>query len=136
MQLNLTTDYAIRMMRVLYEEGNLLTAHELGKKIGVTQGYIHKLTQNLKKAGYIKMQRGKMGGILPSQRATNVSLLDIVKATEPSLKICKCLEGDGMCSADCQKKCPERKHFEKIQLKIEEALDKVTFDMLIANSSN
>ncbi len=132
MQMNLTTDYAIRLMRVLYEEGNLLTAGELGKKIGVTQGYIHKLTQNLKKAGYIEMQRGKMGGILPSQRATNVSLLDIVKATEPSLKLCKCLEGDGVCSADCKKKCPERKHFEKIQQKIEEALADVTFDSLIS----
>ena len=98
MQLNITTDYAIRIVYYLALHKENVTASELASVLKIPVSYISKITKKLKQAGIIKACEGIKGGYQIAKQPENISLRDVISCTESTMAISRCLEKEGGCS--------------------------------------
>lgn len=96
MQLNRQTDYALRALLFLAMQENLSTIDDIAVKFFIAREHLTKIISRLAKLDYIVAIRGKGGGLKLNPRTLTVSLAEIVRHFEPTLK-----------SIDCEKlACP------------------------------
>ena len=94
MQLNLTTDYAIRCILYLDGKKGPVPAKEICEFADVGKPYGYRVLHLLKEAGIVDMKMGANGGFNLLVPIDKVSLLEIMKTTEDTVKINKCLEDE------------------------------------------
>jgi Rrf2 family nitric oxide-sensitive transcriptional repressor len=94
MQLNVTTDYAIRAMVFLAEEKRLVTGVEIANKMNIPPAYLLSIMGALKKAGLISGKRGNVGGYALEKPLDEISLWDVMAVTEGTMQIAPSLEND------------------------------------------
>ena len=83
MQLNVTTDYAIRTVLYLAVKDELATANEIATAMGIPPSYVLKITRKLVAAGIIKRIVGAKGGFLLAKKQTEISLYEIINGWRP-----------------------------------------------------
>ena len=116
MRFQLATDYAIRILCYLHENGNRLsTATELSDNLGISYLYFMKVTGYLKHAGLLQSVQGCNGGYQLAKRADQISIYDVVQVIEGDIAINRCLGKDGFCSRGDKEACRVHKFFETIQ---------------------
>lgn len=64
MQLNITTDYAIRIVSYLAIRGELVNSETIASVMGIPRGYVLKITKKLVRAGIAARVIGAQGGFL------------------------------------------------------------------------
>lgn len=128
MQLNITTDYAIRIVRYLAIKAELTTVKEISEKMVIPENYINKIARKLKDAGIINTYNGAKGGYELKKHPNEITILDIVKVMEKTIKINRCLEGDEYCSRQSVEECSLHKHFSIIQSELESKLREITIE--------
>ena len=78
MQLNVTTDYAIRIVLYLAIKKEITTSKEIGAAMGIPKNYVLKITHKLVEAGIIERLVGAQGGFSLAQKIDDITLLDIL----------------------------------------------------------
>jgi len=126
MQLNITTDYAIRTVLYLAIQNRISTSKEISEAMGIPLYYQFKITTKLVKSGIVKCFHGIRGGFCLNKTTTEISLFDIINAFEPTTRLNRCLEDDEYCSRFATKSCPVRNFYRGMQSEIEKNLSKVT----------
>lgn len=126
MQLNITTDYAIRILIYLAKNEKLTTAKEISEAMFIPEGYIGKITRKLKESGIINTYNGAKGGFELIKNPNDITLLDVINAMEKSIKINRCLEEDNHCNRNRSNECHIRKYYEVIQNQLENNLKNIT----------
>ena len=107
MQLQVSTDYAVRILQHLHiHRAELATAKTISDAIGVTYSFFIKIANQLKKHGLLHTVQGRKGGYMLARPASEISLYDIFLAIEGKLQINRCLRDDQYCSRDAVGKCP------------------------------
>jgi len=92
MQIQISTDYAIRILQYLHEnKGELHSATYIAEVIGITYPFFIKIASTLKKKGFLHSVRGRNGGYRLSRFAHEVSVYDVFLAIEGELQINPCL---------------------------------------------
>ena len=71
------------------------------------------------------------GGFSVAKEKSQISLLDIIKLMEPTLKINRCLEPDKYCSQCATEYCPVRKTYCFLQKNMEERLSSITVEEIL-----
>lgn len=86
-----TTDYALRSVAHLANcrEGES-TVPDMAQAIQVNVPYLRKVINKLCDAGIVEAQRGKGGGITLKSDPDQLTILDVVNATEPIQRIQGC----------------------------------------------
>lgn len=80
-----TAEYALHAVLFLaISGGGPAVAQQIAEATGVPKGYLHKILRRLGKAGILGSQRGVGGGYLLLKRADQISVLDVILATELS----------------------------------------------------
>ena len=130
MQLNMTTDYAIRSILYIAESGGNVTVEEISDKMGISLPYMRKLFYKLTKAGLIEAYRGRNGGYFIARPAEELSLWDIANVTEQTMAINICLENQEICSRNTAEECTVRQFFLRLQSQMEEEMKKTTIRSL------
>ena len=87
MQLNITTDYAIRIVYYLALKEETITASELASVLKIPVNYISKITKKLKAAEIVQACEGIKGGYALMKKPEMISLFDIVSSMEVTMKI-------------------------------------------------
>ena len=82
MQLNITTDYAIRMVLYLAMKQGAISSREISEMLGIPKTYISKITKKLENAGLINISVGVYGGFSIEKPANQINLLNIIEAME------------------------------------------------------
>lgn len=119
MQLQITTDYAIRIMGYLYQRNSQLsTASDMAKQLGITYQYFMKVINRLKRAGLVNSVQGCNGGYQLNGNTDEITLYDIISVMEGEIIINKCLEPEGFCSREATMTCPVHKLFYSVQEEI------------------
>lgn len=77
MQLNVTTDYAIRMTLFLAILGTPMGSEDISKQMGIPKQMIAQVTKPLRDAGIIATKRGVGGGFSLNRKPEDISLADI-----------------------------------------------------------
>ena len=94
MQLSVTTDYAIRVTLYLLKKREIVRSCELSEELKIPRNYI----------------------------AQEITLWDVIEATESTTKINRCLGKGGYCNRDGRSSCPVRKVYSVLQEAMEERL--------------
>lgn len=131
MQLNIATDYAIRIVYYLALKEETITASELASVLKIPVNYISKITKKLKAAEIVQACEGIKGGYALMKKPEMISLFDIVSSMEVTMKINRCLEPDGFCSRNATDYCNVHKALLNVQKTYEDALKSVTIADLI-----
>ena len=131
MQLNITTDYAIRTVLFLAIKKDVVSSSEISAAMKIPQNYILVLTKRLREAGIIDTIRGSNGGFVLKKEPWDISIHDIIQAMEGTTKINRCLEEDHYCSRHAVDTCPVRKNYEKFQTIFEDYMNGITIESLM-----
>ncbi len=78
--------YAIRACEILaqLDDHSVVPTREISSELDLSNEYLVKILQKLKKAGIIRSQKGAGGGVQLNMDAGDVTLHQIIKATNPS----------------------------------------------------
>ena len=130
MQLNVTTDYAIRIVLYLAMNERVVNSGEIAKAMGIPPTYIAKITRTLKHAGILSEKRGVDGGFVLHRAPDELTLLDIVGALEKTVNINRCLEEDEYCSRNAVSFCTVRRLLVRLQAELAEGLNVKISDLI------
>jgi len=126
LRLQITTDYAIRVMLFMAQQGGKVsTAEAAAKELGISCSYFNKVAWKIKMAGFLESVQGPSGGYRISKNAADITLYDIVTAMEGDICINRCLDENGFCSRNATQTCPVRKALETLQNQMIDALKNV-----------
>ncbi len=116
MQLQLATDYAIRILSYMHDnDEELSTAVTMSEQLGITYLYFMKIISRLKSAGLVKSVQGCNGGYRLADKGSKISLFDIVVIMEGGISINRCLQDDMYCSRNAAPDCAVHKYFKSLQ---------------------
>lgn len=131
MQLNITTDYAVRIILCLAIKNTTVSSKEIAGTMGIPQNYVLKISRALASAEFIKKVSGVNGGLYLIKRPEDITLFDIINTMEPTTRLNRCLECDKYCSRHASNDCPVRDVYCKAQDAWENTLKDVTIKSLL-----
>ncbi len=93
MRLNLTTDYAVRVLILLAnEEQRLISVSDVADAYGISRSTVMKLVSELVRLGYVESVRGRSGGIRLARSAALINLGEVIRRTEDNLSLVECAD--------------------------------------------
>lgn len=132
MQLNITTDYAVRMTLYLAQQGGVAAAAEIGRAMAIPSKYVKTVAKPLCDAGLLRAVRGVGGGFglnLPPEKITMHAIVNVMEGTT---RINRCLEQDGYCSRNGTQTCPVHQFYCQIQNELDRKFGAMTIARLLA----
>ena len=95
MRLTLFTEYALRFMIRLASEplGHRTTIAQASHSMGVPLNHLTKIAHRLVKAKLITPSRGRNGGLALARSASEITIAQVLRVTEPDLAIATCIPG-------------------------------------------
>lgn len=134
MQLNLTTDYAIRLVLYLATVERAAGSTEISDLMCIPRGQFGSISKTLRERGIIETLRGTNGGFRLAKQPEEISLHEIVNAMEGTTRINRCLDPDGYCSRNGAPNCPVHKFYSRIQSQLDQAFQEVTIASLLRDA--
>lgn len=132
MQLQMTTDYALRILVYLASEKRVVSSTELSKKLVISAKYVPHVGDRLRGAGLVNTVAGKKGGYILSKPFADISVYDIIVAIEGAIKLNRCLEADGHCNRHLPASCVIHHLLAEVQQEFENKLKSETLETLLA----
>ena len=132
MQLNLSTDIALRTLIYLGQKGAPATIAEVARSFDIAKNHLMKVVMALAAADLIISERGRNGGIRLARTASEIRLGEVVQLMENSLALVFCMK-EGTSNDDCPllPSCRLRKLFFKAQKSLLASLDESTLADLL-----
>lgn len=134
MQLKITTDYAVKLVLYLAIKKRIATSHELSEALDIPQSMVLKIGKKLHKAGIVEISTGVYGGVSLQKKDTEITLMDIIKTMETTIKINRCLEENEFCNKGVNSYCTVREIYDKIQCELEKAFTEITIYEIVKKS--
>ena len=108
MRLTTFSDYALRALMYAATAGDrLVTIEETAKTYNVSRAHLMKVVNILTRTGYIKGVRGRSGGFTLAKRPEDISLGEVVRATEPDFALVECFAAGNNCIITKNCRLPE-----------------------------
>ncbi len=130
MKLSTKGKYAVYAMHYLaLKNGEGPQALKVIAEMGVPEQYLEQLLGNLRRAGLVKTVRGAQGGYELARTPKEITVGDIIEATEGPISLSECLSEQSPCTKSGT--CAARYVWEKITTSINDILQGITLqDML------
>jgi Rrf2 family protein len=131
--LSQTVEYALRaVVQLASIAPKASTTADLAVVTQVPQAYLAKVLQALVKAGIVTSQRGASGGVMLAHAPKDLTILDIVNATDPIQRIRSCpLE----LATHGTKLCPLHRRLDAALAQVEQAFRNTTLAEVLADPS-
>lgn len=131
MQLKMMTDYAIRILMYMQTKGRVVTRQEISTAMGITDGPLITTLRRLRDAGWLVSSSGSEGGWELATNAETISLLEIMKLTEDTILVNRCLEDGMFCSRSAVDICPVHMVYKRYQEVMEAYFSAITIGDLM-----
>ena len=136
MKLSTKGRYCLRALIDLakYSEIEPVPINSIAARQGISERYLEQLMALLKKAGLVRSIRGAGGGYVLAREAGDISVGDVLRALEGKLEPAECAafhEEDGCAASDG---CVTKYVWKKINESINNTVDEIKIDTLIAES--
>jgi len=93
MQLNIFTDYALRvLLYTAVHDGERCTSDEIATAFGVSRHHLVKVINELQHLGYLETRRGRAGGIALACPPDRIRIGEIVRRTESTMTLVECFD--------------------------------------------
>lgn len=124
-----TAEYALRATVWLGRTPDCpQSADELAKSIQVPRRYLHKVLQDLVRAGLVRSQSGPGGGYTLDRSPEKISILHVISAVGPIERIRHCPLG----LESHTSLCPLHKELDKAYAAMEDAFSRVTVAQMLS----
>lgn len=128
-----TTEYALRAMSFLSAKSpDSVNTGQIAAATEVPPAYLAKVLQSLRKAGIVRSQRGRGGGISLARQPEDLTILEVVNAVDPIRRIRKCPIG---LAAHGVKLCPMHSRLDAALAMTEDIFRETTLAELLSESS-
>lgn len=127
MQLNLETDYAIRLVSLLCGSKDRMSAAEISERTGVTLRFSLKILGKLAKSGIVKSYKGASGGYVINRAPEDISLREVVTVMQGPVSINRCISAGEKCSNPDSSDCRFKRFFAELSKDINEKMEKMHF---------
>jgi Rrf2 family protein len=128
-----TVEYALRAVVYLaYESPEARTTEQIHQATQVKKAYLSKILQGLAKRGIVTTQRGIGGGVALAKSPEELTILDVVNAVEPLMRIRTCplgLQSHGV------RLCPLHRRMDQALESVETAFAESTLAEVLAEPS-
>lgn len=94
MRLNMTTDYAIRLILCLAQRKEVTAGSAIAEEMKIPPKYINKISSKLRAAKLIGSAPGSQGGYYLIRPLEKITLLEVLDAMDSSSKFIRCLENE------------------------------------------
>lgn len=131
MHINLESDYAVRIVRVLAQNGKRMDAQTLADTACVSLRITLKIMRKLVAADLACSFKGAHGGYLLSRSPQEITLRQVIEAIEGPYRFSRCLDAEYDCSCKDAIACPFHSVFDDVTALVINKLDSITFDQLI-----
>lgn len=119
MQINITTDYAIRIVYYLGKTQRITTSTEIAEEMKIPANYVPNIVKKLRSKDLIDAVFGPKGGYRLAKDPEDITLLDIIGTMEGSIRLNRCLEDDHFCSRNGPGNCPMHEVYKDAQVQLE-----------------
>ncbi len=105
MRLTTKSRYGTRLLLdlAIYAKEGPVPLGDVAKRQKISVKYLEQLIRKLKRAGYIKSQRGPFGGHMLAKSASEITIGDIVRILEGTTAITDCAEMDEQLCGECNR---------------------------------
>ena len=114
MQLNITTDYAIRFLLCMGDTGAPVTGSTVAEQAKIPPKYLLKIARKLREAGLLGTVTGAKGGYYLRKDLAQITLSEVLMIMEPTIKLNRCLEPDACCTGGARGLCRVRRDYPPI----------------------
>ena len=97
MQMNLRTDYALRMLMALAAKEEVVSIDWLAEHYDISRNHLAKVAQDLAAAGFIETQRGRGGGVRLARAPSDICIGHVVRSLENTTGFVACMGGRETC---------------------------------------
>ena len=123
--------YALRIMvdLALHDGEEPVSVRAIAQRQAISGKYMEQIISVLTRAGLLRSVRGAQGGYRLAKEPQEITVGDIIDATEGPLSISDCLNDEGCCQRSGQ--CRTRRVWEYLSTSINDVLQSITLrDML------
>ena len=131
MHINLESDYAVRIVRVLAQRGERVDAQTLADTACVSLRITLKIMRKLVSAELARSFKGAHGGYQLSRAPQDITLRHVIEAIEGPYRFSRCLDAEYDCSCKDAIACPFHSVFDDVTAMVISKLDSITFEQLL-----
>ncbi len=131
MHINLESDYAVRIVRVLVQKAERVDAQTLSDTACVSLRITLKIMRKLVAADLAHSFKGAHGGYMLSRKPQDITLRHVIEAIEGPYRFSRCLDEGYDCTCKDAIACPFHSVFDDVTAMVITKLDSITFDQLI-----
>lgn len=131
MHITLETDYAIRIVDYLTRNRSTVGAVEISEAASVPLRFAKNILQKLTKKRIINSHKGVYGGYELGRLPEDISLYDVLEATEGPIVLNRCLFEENRCTYSLNKQCPYHEIFGQLSIELENRLRGIKFSSII-----
>ena len=136
MKLSARSRYAARLLLdlAMHEPNKPVRTALLSKNTGITVQFIEQIIRPLKKVDLIRSVRGAAGGHYLNKPPSEITLGEIVRATEGPISITNCIDCEDKCERS--ESCRTRSVWERASRAMEKELDSITLAELMNSADD
>lgn len=117
----------------LYAKDEPISISTIAAREGLSERYLEQLFAKLKKAGLLQSLRGTNGGYQLARPAKEISVGDVLRALEGEMVLVDCPDSEDVCAKFDS--CVTKYVWKRINNSINDTMDSMTLEEIIANSS-
>jgi Rrf2 family protein len=139
MRLSTKSRYGLRaLFDMAYHAGTLpAQIKDISRRQNISPRYLEQIFQDLKKAGLLKSRRGPQGGYLLARKPHEITVMDVIHATEGEMALVDCVKSGKGDKKSCEfdNQCITRQVWAEASRKLNEYLGTVTIKELCDRGS-
>jgi len=98
MRLTLFSDLALRVLMFTHAAGDrLVNVEEISEAYAISRAHLTKVVNALTRAGYLTAVRGRSGGLRLAKPPEQITLGEVIRATEPDFALVECFASGNQC---------------------------------------
>ncbi len=137
MKLSTRGRYGVRAVfdMAYYGKGRPAQIRTIAERQEIPVRYLEQILNRLRRAGIVRTLRGPRGGYFLGRNPSQITVADVVRATDGPLHLVKCKE-TGRKEVQCHRapKCVVRQVWEEAGRKLNEYLESVTIEKLCSDA--
>lgn len=124
-------DYALKALLdlALNYGRDLVTIHEIAKRIDAPIKFLEQVLLDLKKGGFVESRRGKVGGYLLAKAPGLITVGEVVRFIDGPVEPISCAR-EGYSNCEDMYRCVFRKIWQDVARVTRQVIDNITFEEL------
>ncbi len=134
MQINKTTDYALRIIYYLSQENRIVPSSEMSRNMKISKRYLLFIAKALKRHGFINVGLGAVGGYSLARPLCDITFYDVITLMEGKVALSRCCLHQNCQNSEAP--CVLQSAYGFLESILERYLQSLTLDMLIDRPIN